>query len=352
MGGADLGPRVRRARASDPATRWMQWRHPWSDERERRSVEDARPCTGGRDRGDSPRLPAAGEGEPPRRRGRVGTAAVPCHPGRVGAARHPERAAGPAAARRDRPRRRPSPGERIRTGQPGRADGRRPAPGRPGDPARRQAGRDREPAAGGPRRRVSRRGGQCHGGGRRGGRRRIEPIAPAVGETSGPEQGDAVLDVLRPGRRGALRARLERGELVRLVERHLLDDQPEGVRRSAQARTGVPATGAARGNRLDRGRGPAARMDPGPARPRPPPGRPRPRPHRRAAGGGRSSRGAGDGDPATTEGPGPPRPRWGTFHRPRPPIAPTRVTGSRSRRPIAGSADHSFAGRRPASAGS
>ena len=348
----------------------MRSRHPWSDERERRSVEDARPRSGCRDRGDPPRLPAAGEGEPPRRRGRVGAAAVPRDPGRVRAARRPERASPgrrpPGAIDPDAARALasgPGPGKRL-------GPRRRPASGRPSDRATRRRGRarrdrEREPAAGEPGRRPERPARPADVGRRsrrRGGRRRIDPVAPAVGKASLAEQGDAVLDLLRPGRRGALRAGLERGQLVRLVERHLLDDQPEGVRRPAQARPGVPAPGAARGERLDRGRRGARRprLDPEPGRQR--------RACRRAApargdldrrGGGGSaggSRGArrmrGSAAGRRTPRPAPRRRRWGTFHRPRPPAARTRATGSRSRRRIAGSADRSSAGRRPASAGS
>ena len=166
-----------------------------------------------------------------------------------------------------------------------------PAPGRPAGPARAGPGGRRHGIGIGSRQRAGRdvdRHAPAEPGvpparpaPRRGRRRRIGPVAPAVGQTSSPEQGDAVLDLVRPGRRGAVRARLERGQLVRLVERHLLDDQPEGVRRPAQARSGVPAAGAAR--RESAGSSttthPAGRTAPSPSphRPEPPPGRLRPR---------------------------------------------------------------------------
>ena len=70
-------------------------------------------------------------------------------------------------------------------------------------------------------------------------------------------QGDARLDLLRRRRRRAVRAGLGRRQLVRDDERHLLDDQPEGVRGS-RASTG-PNTRP----------GPAARP-PTRRRPRPP----------------------------------------------------------------------------------
>ena len=56
------------------------------------------------------------------------------------------------------------------------------------------------------------------------------------------QQGDARIDVVRRGRHRAVRARLGRRQLVRHHQRHVLDGEPEGIRRSPQARAGVPGT--------------------------------------------------------------------------------------------------------------
>ena len=72
--------------------------------------------------------------------------------------------------------------------------------------------------------------------------------APAATRATA-EQGDAGLDVLRRCRRRAVRARLGWSVVVRDDVGDVLDAQSQGVRRSAQARTGVPGTrpsGAAR----------------------------------------------------------------------------------------------------------
>ena len=66
---------------------------------------------------------------------------------------------------------------------------------------------------------------------------------PAAPSRAATEQGDARLDVVRRRGRRAVRARLGRRFVVRDDVRHVLDAEPEGVRRSAQARTGVPGTG-------------------------------------------------------------------------------------------------------------
>ena len=59
-------------------------------------------------------------------------------------------------------------------------------------------------------------------------------------------QGDARLDVVRRADDEPFEPDWARRQLVRHDERHVLDAQPEGVRRPAQARTGVPGTGARR----------------------------------------------------------------------------------------------------------
>ena len=79
-------------------------------------------------------------------------------------------------------------------------------------------------------------------------RRRPETTrGPPPGRAEGPqaEQGHPRLHVLRRRRR-PVRARLARRQLVRDDERHVLDAQPEGIRRPAQARTRVPGTRPAR----------------------------------------------------------------------------------------------------------
>ena len=70
-----------------------------------------------------------------------------------------------------------------------------------------------------------------------------------------PEQGDPRLDVVRRRRCRPVRTGLGRCQLVRHDERHLLDPQPEGVRGSPQARTGVPGTGPPGGRRTGFGSG-------------------------------------------------------------------------------------------------
>ena len=139
----------------------------------------------------------------------------------------------------------------ARAGSDGAAPGR--PPGRPERPARARAGRRRAltptPGLGG---RLGSRPGNAPESGRR-------PVAQDEAQ-----QGDARIDLLRRRRR-AVRARLGRRELVRDDERHVLDAQPEGVRRPAQARTGVPGTGQASGagqaarGRRDRRRAPDGR---------------------------------------------------------------------------------------------
>ncbi len=93
-----------------------------------------------------------------------------------------------------------------------------------------------------------------------GGHRRT-PVRPdQVGGTAA-RQGDARLDLVRRRRRRAGRAGLERRQLVRDDQRDVLDDQPEGVRRSAQARAGVPGAcpaGVGRPVRRDARRAPAS----------------------------------------------------------------------------------------------
>jgi len=67
---------------------------------------------------------------------------------------------------------------------------------------------------------------------------------PAPAPRAPAQQGDPRIDLVRRGGRRALRARLGRRLVVRDHLGDLLDAQPEGVRRSAQARSGVPGTGA------------------------------------------------------------------------------------------------------------
>ena len=88
------------------------------------------------------------------------------------------------------------------------------------------------------------------------------------GRAEGPqaEGGHPRVHVLRRRRR-PLRARLARRQLVRDDERHVLDAQPEGIRRPAQARTRVPGPRPAR----DRGPGSRARRTRTPCRARPTP---------------------------------------------------------------------------------
>ncbi len=118
-------------------------------------------------------------------------------------------------------------------------------------------------------------------------RRRRRPAA----KPRAPQQGDARVDVVRRGGRRPVRARLGRRQLVRHHERHVLDAQPEGIRRSPQARAGVPGTRPASGPSARRGSvrapAPTPRRAPDATRPatrrarRPGDGRPpgRPDPH-------------------------------------------------------------------------
>ena len=79
---------------------------------------------------------------------------------------------------------------------------------------------------------------------------------PSPGRAEGPqaEGGHPRVHVLRRRRR-PVRARLARRQLVRDHERHVLDAQPEGIRRPAQARTRVPGPRPARDPVPVRGRG-------------------------------------------------------------------------------------------------
>ena len=210
----------------------------------------------------------AGQGEPSRRGRRGGAAAVPRDPGRL-------RPADRRARRAGRPRR------------PGRRRGAAAAAptATPWDPDRGPLPRRRDRAYGG--RRAAGRG-PTPAAGPRTGSRTVAAAAtaapatrPAAGRGAGPgpsraragrgrrEQGDARLDVLRRRRRGAVRARLGRGVVVRDDVGHVLDDQPEGVRRPAQARAGVPgrarralAGGRGRGRRRPTRTPPSADGDP------------------------------------------------------------------------------------------
>ena len=202
-------------------------------------------------RRDPARLPAPRKGESSRRGRRGGAAAFPCDPGRVRSPRGTE--ARPASrlatrfgrlerrmASRSRPSSRVRPRVRHSTSSPRVApdrDTRRRLHWRP-SLDRRVRGRSRR--HGWPRNRFRRQRRSCEA---RGTRRRRFVTAVWRGAAPG-EPGNARLDVLRRGRRGAVRTRLVRRDVVRHVERHLLDDQPEGIRRPPQTRPGVPATGA------------------------------------------------------------------------------------------------------------
>jgi len=70
------------------------------------------------------------------------------------------------------------------------------------------------------------------------GRRRVRHAAARLTRAQA-EQGDARLHIVRRRRR-SVRTRLARRELVRHDERHLLDAEPQGVRRPAQARPRIP----------------------------------------------------------------------------------------------------------------
>ena len=129
-------------------------------------------------------------------------------------------------------------------GQVGAPRGRRRAPGH-GRDRRGRAGAGwavrapARPAALAERARRGRRDGGFRDGRGRGGHAAARPGRPEA------QQGDARLDVVRR-RRGSVRARLARRQLVRHDERHLLDAQSEGIRRPAQARTGIPGAGTPR----------------------------------------------------------------------------------------------------------
>ena len=124
------------------------------------------------------------------------------------------------------------------------------------DPARARSTRGadaRQRTAGGSRDRrasVDRARGSHRQRGRnwqRGRRRRARRRAAAGPDPSSgdrppvAEQGDARLDVLRRRRGRAVRAGVGGRHVVRRVERHVLDAEPQGVRRPAQARPGLPA---------------------------------------------------------------------------------------------------------------
>ena len=175
-------------------------------------VPHARPDARRRPRRDQARLPQAGQGAPPGRRRPAGAAAVPRDPGRLR-----------AAGRRQPDQGGPTPAVAALLGGSGpcRRDPSCLRRANPANPSIRQRVR-----FGSPQHRHARRGldrGR-HRHARRG--------------TQG--QGHARFDVIRRGRCEPVRARLGRRELVRDHQRHLLDDQPEGVRRPAQARTRVP----------------------------------------------------------------------------------------------------------------
>ncbi len=199
---------------------------------------------------------------------------------RTSSSRAGSMAGGRRAGRR---RHRSGRGRRTRTGvtrRDGRTGGGRGAGGRcveaagcvvAGRGVRRSAGRGSE----GGRRTGSRceREGRVHsaigpswdGGdrGRRRGRRGRGGRSPFDGEgalgrataqhaRAKAQQGDARFHVVRR-RRGSVRARLAWRQLVRHDERHVLDAQPEGIRRPAQARARVPGTRPARDEGQDGG---------------------------------------------------------------------------------------------------
>ena len=202
-------------------------------------------------RRDPARLPAPRQGESSRRGRRVGVAAVPCHPGRVRSPRGAE--ARPASrlatrlipvergmASRSRPSSRvrrsgwPStPSTRIAADRdPRRGRHRRPSLDRRFGDGSRSDGR---PCNRCPRNRCPREAT---------GTRRSRFVAADRRRAAPGEPGHTRVDVVRRGRRGAVRTGLVRSDVVRHVERHVLDHQPEGIRRPPQARAGVPATGA------------------------------------------------------------------------------------------------------------
>ena len=167
------------------------------------------------------------------------------------------------AGRAGRPTGRPSPRSRPGRPTPSRARAtreayrartrRRPAgEGRAGPSAQRTdppgagtAGSRGRPGAG-PAGRGSRAGTRRHGRAPWPGRerapglgRRPDPARP-VGLGGAAAEGHDRLDELRRRGQGAVRPGLGGGDLVRRRERDLLDDQPEGVRRPAEARSRVP----------------------------------------------------------------------------------------------------------------
>jgi hypothetical protein len=233
-------------------------------------------------RRDPARIPAPRQGESSRRGRRVGAAAVPCHPGRVRSPRGTEARPASRLATRFVPVERGM-ARRSRSSSLVRRCG------RPSTPSTRIAA-DRDP-----RRRRHRRPGldRRFGGGSRShwrpfsrcprnrcprnrwprearGTRRSRFVAADRRRSAPGEPGHSRVDVLRRGRRGAVRTGLVRSDVVRHVERHVLDHQPEGIRRPPQARAGVPATGApVRVGRVGprrRGRGGTERRSSGPAR--------------------------------------------------------------------------------------
>ena len=199
------------------------------------------------------RLSPAGQGQPPGRRRRGRPAALPGHPGGLRPDRRPGRLGRPAAAAPGRDARgRPTPigrdathraygGRARRTRESDDRGGRaRPGP-RPRDrPRAARPARDRPPG-----RRAGRRG--AAGSGR--------PPRPPKKATLGSTSYDGVeAEPFEPG--------LGRRVVVRHDLRHVLDAQPQGVRRPAQARPGVPGPGPSGGaRRRRRRRGRAAAPD-------------------------------------------------------------------------------------------
>ena len=179
-----------------------------------RSLPHARPLAGRLGRRGPAGLPPPGQGEPPGLGRAKRATQVPRDPGRLRDARRARHGREP---HRTQPTSGRSPGGRatrggpIRTGARGRA-GRSRLRG-PTDP--RPARRRRPPAERAP--------------------------TPGGRPQAAVEQGDPGLDDLRRRRGRAVRARVVGRDVVRRVERHVLDDQPEGIRGSPQARPRVPA---------------------------------------------------------------------------------------------------------------
>ena len=143
----------------------------------------------------------------------------------------------------------------------------RTAAGRADRPARPRGRRGSRPKSGGAS------GPPGGGASRAGARRRARLARPATpAGAQGSEEGDPRLDVVRRGRPRGVRTGLGRRELVRHDQRHVLDDQPEGIRGPAQARAGVPGPGPARepgrqGARRGHRRGRRTRREAGSGRP-------------------------------------------------------------------------------------